>query len=426
MSRTRLTFAAVLSLFLSLIFAGPAHALPAKPRFQLPFPCGQSWSLFSYAGHNPADRKIDMQRIGGTTLGSPVVAALGGTVHEWFDPGGLEIDHGNGWFTVYLHMRVRSVSPGTRVAQGQKIGEVGNVGTTDPHLHYELLYDSNGNGDGENGEIVTAAFNSVDYNMGASGQNSYSVTSHNCGASPQTVGYYNAGDATFHLSNTNASGSSNYAFGFGPVSTAVRPVVGDWNGDGKDSVGYYDTRDATFHLSNALASGSSDYAFGFGPSGSAIYPVTGDWNGDGKDSVGYYDSRDATFHLSDALASGSSNYAFGFGPVSTAVRPVVGDWNNDGKDSVGYYDTRDATFHLSNDLASGSSDYAFGFGPASPLVQPVTGDFDGNGSTTIGYHDTRDATFHLSNSLSSGSSDLAFGFGPAGAAITSVFGDWNG
>ncbi|GIM97518.1 M23 family metallopeptidase [Paractinoplanes toevensis] len=428
MLRKPLTVAAVFALFLAL-FGAPAQALPAKPLFQLPLPCGQTWVLFSYASHNPADRKIDMQSLSGTTTGTNVLASLGGTVHEWFDPGGLEIDHGNGWFTVYLHMRTRSVSPGTRVAQGQKIGEVGNVGTTEPHLHYELLYDSNGNGDGENGEIVTAAFNGVEYPMGASGQNSYNVTSRNCGGaagSPQTVGYYNSGDATFHLSNTNASGNSTYAFGFGPANVAITPVAGDWDGNGRDGVGYYDSRDATFHLSNDLASGSSDYAFGFGPVNSAIRPVVGDWDGNGKDSVGYWDGRDGTFHLSNNLTSGSSNYAFSFGPPTVAVRPVAGDWNGDGKDGIGYYDTRDATFHLANALTSGSSNYAFGFGPVSTAVEPVIGDFDGNGTTTIGYHDTRDATFHLSNTLTSGNSDLAFGYGPTGTAIKGVFGDWNG
>src|SRR5436305_1410255 len=55
-------------------------ALPPRPNFQLPFPCGQRWVLFSYPQHDPADRKIDMQRLDGTTGGSPVVAALGGVV----------------------------------------------------------------------------------------------------------------------------------------------------------------------------------------------------------------------------------------------------------------------------------------------------------------------------------------------------------
>jgi hypothetical protein len=103
-----------------LASGGPAAALPPKPLFQLPFPCGQSWSLFSYSTHNPNDKKIDMQRADGTTRGSPVVASYAGVVHSFGDPGGIEIDHGGGWFSLYLHMPTRTVSVGQRVAQGQR------------------------------------------------------------------------------------------------------------------------------------------------------------------------------------------------------------------------------------------------------------------------------------------------------------------
>jgi hypothetical protein len=162
----------------------PAHALPPKPLFQLPFPCGQNWALFSYPGHDPNDKKIDMQRVGGVTNGSPVVASYGGVVHSFGSPGGIEINHGGGWFSLYLHMPTRTVSVGQRVAMGQQIGTVGNVGTKDPHLHYELRYDANGDGDSTNAEIVHASFNGVEYNMGANGERSYNVTSRNCGGDP--------------------------------------------------------------------------------------------------------------------------------------------------------------------------------------------------------------------------------------------------
>jgi hypothetical protein len=155
-----------------------------RPLFQLPFPCGQRWVLFSYDGHNPDDRKIDMQRLDGGTSGSPVVAAYGGVVHSWGTPGGIEINHGGGWFSLYLHMTNRSVQPGQTVQQGQQIGLTGNVGTGVAHLHYELRFDANGNGDSTNSEIVVASFNGVLYNMGANGERSFNVTSNNCGSSP--------------------------------------------------------------------------------------------------------------------------------------------------------------------------------------------------------------------------------------------------
>jgi len=53
----------------------------------------------------------------------------------------VEIDHGNGYITVYGHLSSREVRRGEKVLRGQKIGEVGNTGrSTAPHLHYEIRY----------------------------------------------------------------------------------------------------------------------------------------------------------------------------------------------------------------------------------------------------------------------------------------------
>ena len=53
----------------------------------------------------------------------------------------IEIDHGNGYITVYGHLSSRNVKKGDKVFRGQKIGEIGNTGrSTAPHLHYEIKY----------------------------------------------------------------------------------------------------------------------------------------------------------------------------------------------------------------------------------------------------------------------------------------------
>jgi hypothetical protein len=129
----------------------PEAARTPRPDFRLPFACGARIQLKTYFGHHPVDKKIDMYRVG-MPRDSPILASASGLVHEQFDPGGIEIDHGNGWFTVYLHMKSH-VAPGTRVRQGQQIGIMGKVGTGAVHLHYEQLYHANSH-DADNPDIV--------------------------------------------------------------------------------------------------------------------------------------------------------------------------------------------------------------------------------------------------------------------------------
>jgi murein DD-endopeptidase MepM/ murein hydrolase activator NlpD len=50
------------------------------------------------------------------------------------------IDHGYGFKTLYAHMSKIDAKEGQLVTKGQKIGAIGNTGTsTAPHLHYEVL-----------------------------------------------------------------------------------------------------------------------------------------------------------------------------------------------------------------------------------------------------------------------------------------------
>ncbi|WP_317454086.1 M23 family metallopeptidase [Streptomyces sp. TRM68416] len=150
--------------------APAASAAPAaRPDFRLPFPCGQTWQLQTYAGHAPDDKKLDMYRVGGPTLGGTVVASAAGTVTEFFEPGGLEINHGDGWFTVYLHLDRIDVRLGQRVASGTPLGRLGLVGTDSAHLHYEQLYDSNGDNDGETDEMVHPVLQGTEYRLSPSG-----------------------------------------------------------------------------------------------------------------------------------------------------------------------------------------------------------------------------------------------------------------
>ncbi len=77
-------------------------------------------------------------------VGTPEVAADGGQVvfAGWGSYGiYVEIDHGNGFRTIYGHMSAVMVKPGQVVTQGQEIGLMGATGrASGPHLHFEIRF----------------------------------------------------------------------------------------------------------------------------------------------------------------------------------------------------------------------------------------------------------------------------------------------
>lgn len=161
--------------------AGGASAQEA-PAFSVPVDCslsgpcfiqnyvdrqaGEGWrdyrcGLLSYNRHKGTDF-----RVGNFALyqqGVAVLAAAEGTVLRMRDGeqegaylrdhstkfrgkeagNGVLIDHGNGWQSLYAHLRRGSVTvkPGQRVSQGAPIGIVGLSGKSEfPHLHFQVLY----------------------------------------------------------------------------------------------------------------------------------------------------------------------------------------------------------------------------------------------------------------------------------------------
>jgi len=84
-------------------------------------------------------RGIDIASFSGT----PVVATASGRVVEASYRSGwgrlIIINHGYGFHTYYAHLRGFAVSVGDTVSKGQRIGYMGNSGSsTGTHLHYEV------------------------------------------------------------------------------------------------------------------------------------------------------------------------------------------------------------------------------------------------------------------------------------------------
>ncbi|MEU9837502.1 M23 family metallopeptidase, partial [Streptosporangium sp. NPDC048047] len=195
MSKTAALRAGVTTvLFAAVGLIVPVSPALAAPNLQLPFPCGQKWRLDTWA-HAPAlDMVKEPDQVG--TEGATLVAPAAGTVNKSFyhsNAGNvIQIDHGGGYYTTYLHLQSRAVSVGAKVSTGTTIGKVGRTGPTSndhPHLHFELGYDANGDDEASWGfagsERVKPTFNGVTYGS-ANNQTSRNVTSGNCGAEPSS------------------------------------------------------------------------------------------------------------------------------------------------------------------------------------------------------------------------------------------------
>lgn len=176
----------VLSALILAAFVLPVLAQDA-PRLILPADCdpGRDCFLQNYVDHDPGPAAQDYTCNGlsydghkGTDLALPdlaamragvtVIAAAPGTVRRVRDGmddkrytkdmagaldgrdcgNGVVVAHGAGWETQYCHLRKGSitVAPGTHVAQGDPLGQIGLSGRTQfPHVHMSLRH---------NGQVV--------------------------------------------------------------------------------------------------------------------------------------------------------------------------------------------------------------------------------------------------------------------------------
>ena len=134
--------------------------------------------------------------------------------------------------------------------------------------------------------------------------------------------------------NGTFDAGTDQAFAFGGASGDV-PVVGDWDGSGKDRIGLF--RSGFFWILDVNGDGvlnnineaGGDQTFAFGGVAGDV-PVVGDWNGDGRDKVGLF--RDGFFWVLDANGNRQfdgtepgQDLAYAFGGMLGDI-PIVGKW----------------------------------------------------------------------------------------------------
>ena len=358
-------------LVLGVLTAAPAQARP-ETGYEMPFPCGQSWTGSTRASHSPSANSIDWNRT--DDLGDPVVASAAGTVSRVTNLGGrsyglyVMVDHGGGAVTLHAHLSAEYVTVGQRLDQGQLIGRVGSSGgSTGPHLHYEQR---------EGSGVARPVFGDTTFTMPST------QTSANCPHAPVAGDWNDDGDAELGVYRRSATPSFRLRrvpavpLGVGYAD----PLVGDWDGDGRTDVGVRDPATGGFTL---RSSGGAVTQVPFGTT--TDRGVAGDWDGDGRAEVGLFRPSSAAFLL--RAADGSvTQQSLG----SIASLPVTGDWNGDDVADLGVFDRGTWTLAV---RGAAPVTRSLVLGDADDL--PVTGDWDGDGDTDLGVWDPATATWTM-------------------------------
>ena len=197
-------------------------------------------------------------------------------------------------------------------------------------------------------------------------------------------------------------------FGQGPD----QPVVGDWDGDGRDTMGVFDPVGRRFSLRNGISAGPADLITPpIGPFGAV--PLVGDWDGDGRDELGVYDSVQRRFSFT-SLTGAQLRSSLVLGAAGDV--PVVGDWNGDGTDDIGIFTSGTQTFSLRQQDGS-VTERRLG----ETHDAPVIGDWDGDRVDDLGMYNATTRMFALRAADGSLRQQFLGGF-----RDTPVVGDWNG
>jgi hypothetical protein len=353
--------------------------------------------------------------------GLPVVAAASGIVGWMHDEQGgnccaLEIEHDDGWSTVYIHLNNDTQNPdgsytdddqgygiapgivqGASVEAGQLIGWVGDSGNAKgvaPHLHFELR-DPNG-----------VAVNPYD-SLQAAELAPLAVPPCPEGEDCDTVAFQDQG-GLFHLWSELVFDPLVTSFYYGNPGDV--PFSGDWDCDGVETPGLYRQSDGYVYLRNSNTEGVADISFFFGNPGDL--PMAGDFNGNGCDTVSIYRPSEQRFYVINTLGSndgglGAAEYSFLFGVAGD--KPFVGDFNGDGIDTVGLHRESTGLVYLRDSNTTGVADYQFIYGDPGDML--VAGDWDGDGDDTVGVYRPSNGMFYLRNSNTQGVADASFSVG---------------
>lgn len=199
-------------------------------------------------------------------------------------------------------------------------------------------------------------------------------------------------------------GDADAEFGFG-LNTDVH-LVGDWDGDGSDEIAL--KRGEKYYFSYDF-NGTSEIYQAFGnPTDQAL---VGDWDGDDRDEIGL--KRGERYYFNFNYDEKAELYV-GFGNSTDTT--FVGDWDGDGDDNIAL---RRGDWYFFDFGHDGEADARFGYGSTAHKV--IVGDWDGNGKESMGLR--RNEFYYLDNNLD-GETEVYSGMGIS--SDKSITGDWDG
>lgn len=361
---------------------GAAYAASTDgPDYEMPFPCGDTWTGTSRYNHSPSALSIDWNKT--NDLGALMTSAAPGVVTTVADLGSrsygryVVVDHGGGRSTVYAHLLSIWTTQGQAVDQGTILGQVGSTGgSTGPHLHFEERLD---------GRVLRSYFHRRLFTMGST------LTSQSCPDTPLAGDW--DGNGTSNVAVLRRSATPQFVLkrpGRSPLTLSYgrggdEPVTGDWDGNRLADVGVRRPGLKAFLLRQGNGA-TTRISFGQ----VAGVGITGDWDGDGSTEVGLWNPRSRIFSMRAADATVKKVTLGALGD-----RPVTGDWNGDGRTDIGVYTARTATFSLATLSRTGrlGTVNRVRWGGATSL--PVTGDWNRDGIGDVGVWDPATAAFSL-------------------------------
>lgn len=358
--------------------ARTVYATPSSgPDFEMPFPCGQSWTGSSRSSHSPSSWSIDFNTP--DDLGKPVLATAPGVVtltRSLTTSYGryVVVDHGGGFTSLYAHLNAITATVGQVVDQGDQIGYLGTSGgSTGPHLHFEERRD---------GAYFAPWFSRTRFVFGST------QTSASCGDRPLAGDFDGDGRDDVAIWRPSAT-TGRFHLGTRPTKQVVdwgragdTPFAADFNGDGKSQVATKTLASTTWKLRGATGATATVTA-----GGATDVPLAGDWDGNRLAELGWYRWSNRTFYLRAADLSVRS-VVWG----TTGEQPVVGDWDGNRTSDVGAFKPSTATWRLR--VHSGSSYVTRTVTFGAPGDVPVVGDWDGDGTDDLGTWRPSDRTFY--------------------------------